>query len=115
MRALGHADPALRKELRGKFRAQGEKVRTEYRSSTNSAPLSTGELARSARVNVRQKGVTVGSSLIYAPVVEFGWRGRFTPRKFLMGAFDKKRPEIERTIPKDVDEILTRVFAKEAL
>ncbi len=111
-KALGQIDSEVRKELREALRGQARKVADRYRSNINSR---SGTLAGKVSVRARPTGASVGSTLIYAPVVEFGWRPRFKPRHWLMGAIEQMKPEIEREAPRAIDEILERLFEREAL
>lgn len=72
--------------------AAGELIVGQTRSRSR---RKSGRLASSFTASVRAEGVTVGSSLIYAPVQEFGWRRRhITPSRALTGAFEAATPQV---------------------
>ncbi|HKE75222.1 MAG TPA: hypothetical protein VKB57_16490 [Acidimicrobiales bacterium] len=57
-------------------------------------PSRSGALKASIRGTGTATEAVVGSSLVYAPVIEFGWpRRNIRPRRFLTSAFDSHRDQ----------------------
>jgi hypothetical protein len=74
-RDLKRLQPDIDRELRGDIREAGGKVLPVARAF---APTLTGELARSIRLSVTQRGVSIYSTLPQAPVLH--WGGEISPR-----------------------------------
>lgn len=71
---LSHLDTATRQT--------GELLRTR---AAGRAPKRSGALARSIRADSDGESVSVGSGLIYAPVIHFGWAAHgISPNPFLV-------------------------------
>lgn len=74
-RDLKRLQPLIAKELTGELRDISQPVVIRAASL---APRLTGELARSLRVSVQQRGVSIYSTLPQAPVLH--WGGTIRPR-----------------------------------
>jgi hypothetical protein len=74
-RDLKRLQPDIDRELRGEIREAGGVILVRARTL---APRLTGELARSLRLSVTQRGVSIYSPLPQAPVLH--WGGTIEPR-----------------------------------
>ena len=80
-----------------RYRNDGESY-THTASKPGDAPnTDTGALARSVQVDIRREGVYVGSSLKYAPMLEFG-TSSMRERPWLNPALESNRRKIQALI-----------------
>lgn len=74
------------------------------------APRRTGRLASSITGDVQPNQSLVGSDLVYAPVIHWGWPARnIEPEPFLVEAAEATRPSWEEAYQKDVQKTLDDV------
>jgi hypothetical protein len=71
------------------------------------APRRTGRLAASVRPVPDRTGVTVGSSLIYAPPIHWGWPARnIAPQPFLADTLTTQQPAVVEVYATEVERVL---------
>ena len=70
----------------------------------------SGDLAGSYRVKATAAKAAISSSVVYAPVQEFGWpRHNITPSHALEGAVESQRGAIVEAYQANVQELVTRL------
>lgn len=117
--ALRQAPKEVQRQLPRALKAAAEPAKAIARAK---APERTGRLAATiglrARTRGKAPGVLLGSSLAYAPVLEFAHRGRYKalteswgrPPRFLIPAVEEAAPEVEKVVGAAVQEVLDRAF-----
>ena len=74
------------------------------------APRRTGRLAGSIRAETEPGIGAVGSPLVYAPPIHWGWRARrIQPNRFISDTFEALQPQWERFYQRDAQQALDKV------
>lgn len=118
-RALRAMGDDLPRQLRETLRRAGAGVASDARGR---APRRSGRLAGRVTARATQLGARVGSTLPYAPVIEFGGvirhhgHGhsgehliRISARPFVQPAIDARAPDIVRDLERDLVSLARRV------
>lgn len=90
---------------------QGDNARLIQSRAQQRAPKRSGTLARSVTARDLGKGeAVVGSTLIYAPVIHYGWAAHhIAPNPFLTTAAADSTPLVQASSLREIDRILGRV------
>jgi hypothetical protein len=79
-------------------------------AASRRAPRRTGRLAGSIKATTRPNGAEIGSTLIYANPIHWGWPARnIRPNPFLTTAFGENQPRIVSEYSKRVESIIDGV------
>lgn len=114
-RALTDIDPKLKAEVKQALAGAAQPVLADARSN---APFKRGRLRGSIRLYPRATGVAIGSPLVYAPVIEFAHKGRYSsltkrhgaPPRVIYKAIDAHRDSTEEQVERALDEALQRII-----
>jgi phage gpG-like protein len=106
LRTMGQATDELA-NLEDAATATGDLVAAE---AGRRAPRRTGRLSSSIVAGVGPNQTVVGSDLVYAPVIHWGWPARnIEPEPFLVEAAEATRPSWEEAYQTDVQKTLDDV------